>query len=62
MYLKTFSRQCLCDDVAPSKDSALSDDDCQSYCYEDDTEFCGGKFAISLYATGISGKYSSLYC
>ncbi|XP_065225845.1 uncharacterized protein LOC135849378 [Planococcus citri] len=65
-YFGLFNRQCLCDDTAPSKETALSDDDCQAYCYEDDTEFCGGKSTMSLYSTGISdipeyGRYVGCY-
>lgn len=55
-----FSDACWCGNQYPSKTLKENDNKCDSVCSGDESIMCGGAWKLSIYSTGIVGKYKQI--
>lgn len=56
-----YGTECFCGSNAPADSTKLPDSTCNMKCSGDPHEICGGYYAMNIYETGISSKYTHTY-
>lgn len=59
--LYTYRSECLCGNQQPSNLLKIEDSNCNFPCSGDTNQFCGGRWKMGIYSTGMTG-YNHYYC